>query len=123
MNVSYDRSCHMTFSDAVEAVERLARSHGFIVERTDDLQATLASKGFRIQALRIYELHFAGEEPPFIGVDGEFRRCRMRVYVEGNTVFFSVIRAVGLLEAEDDLAACTREVEQRVTNLVDEIAG
>ncbi len=123
MNVSYDRSCHMTFSDSVEAVERLARSHGFIVERSHDLQATLASKGFRIQALRIYELHFAGEEPPFVGVDGEFRRCRMRVYVEGDTVFVSVIRPMSLLEPGDDLAACAREVERRVTNLVDEIAG
>lgn len=123
MDFSYKRFCQMTFVDAVEAVERCVRSHGFIVERAHDLQATLASKGFEIQPLRIYELQFASDEPPFTGVDGEFRRCRVQVYVEGDAVFVSAIRSTVLMDAEDDSLACFEEIEHRVAELVDEIAG
>ena len=123
MDFSYKRFCQMTFSEAVEAVERSVRSHGFIVERAHDLQATLASKGFEIQPLRIYELQFAGEDPPFTGVDGEFRRCRVQVYVEGDSVFVSAIRSTVLLDAGDEFIGCFEEIEHRVAELVDEIAG
>lgn len=113
----------MTFSDAVEAVERSVRSHGFAVERAHDLQATLASKGFEIQPLRIYELRFAGEEQPFTGVDGELRRCRVQVYVEGDDVYVSAIRSTVLLDSDEETAACILEIEHRVAELVDGIAG
>lgn len=123
MDFSYKRFCQMTFLDAVEAVERCVRSHGFIVERAHDLQATLASKGFEIQPLRIYELQFAGDEPPFKGVDGELRRCRVQVYVEGDAVFVSAIRSTILMEVEDGQLGCFEEIEHRVAELVDEIAS
>ncbi|TDB39691.1 MAG: hypothetical protein D9V44_01650 [Actinobacteria bacterium] len=123
MDFSYKRFCQMTFVDAVEAVERCVRSHGFIVERAHDIQARLASKGFKIQPLRIYELQFASEEPPFTGIDGEFRRCRVQVYVEGDAVFVSAIRSTVLMDADDDSPGCFEEIEHRVADLVDEIAG
>jgi uncharacterized protein (DUF302 family) len=113
----------MTFSHAIEAVERSVRSHGFAIERMHDLQATLASKGFAIQPLRIYELRFAGEEHPFTGVDGEFRRCRVQVYVEGDEVFVAAIRSTVLLEDDaENPTACFEEIEHRVADLVNQIA-
>lgn len=112
----------MTFSDAVEAVERTVRSHGFIVERAHDLQATLASKGFEIQPLRIYELQFAGVEPGAAEIDADFRRCRVQVYVEGDEVFVSAIRSTVLLDERAGSSAFHTEIEHRVAKLVDEIA-
>lgn len=112
----------MTFSHAVEAVERSVRSHGFNIERAHDLQATLASKGFAIQPLRIYELRFAGETSPFTGVDGESRRCRVQVYVEGDDVFVAAIRSTVLLEdSTENAATCFEEIERRVADLVNQI--
>lgn len=122
MDYSYRRSCQMSFSEAVEAVERSVRSHGFVVERAHDLQATLASKGFEIKPLRIYELQFASDEPPFNDVHDDFRRCRVQVYVEGDAVFVSAIRSTVLLETGTQHMSCFEEIERRVAKLVDEIA-
>lgn len=110
----------MTFGEAVEAVERSVRSHGFVVERAHDLQATLAAKGFEIQPLRIYELQFPGDDALLEDVDGEFRRCRIQVYVEGDAVIVSAIRTTVLLDAENGQDERFQALERRVIELVDE---
>jgi uncharacterized protein (DUF302 family) len=57
----YRRECSMDFPRAVEAVEGSLSRHGFSVRTVHDIQATLASKGFRVNAIRIYEVDAPGD--------------------------------------------------------------
>jgi len=121
MDFTYKRVCHKAFEETVEAVERCIRSYGFVVDRTHDLQATLASKGFAIQPLRIYELSAIVRST---GADcgTAFPQCRLHVYVEGEVVYVSAIRSAVLCEAYagEEASGRAQVVEQRVVCLVDE---
>jgi uncharacterized protein (DUF302 family) len=128
---SYKRATHRTFGETVGAVERSIHAHGFAVEHCHDIQATLASKGFAIDPLRIYEI--TGERP-LLG-DGltqpdhpDHRRmamlmpCRVNVFIENAEVVVAVVRPTVMCrvfpEARlDDIAAA---VEAIVVELVDE---
>jgi uncharacterized protein (DUF302 family) len=131
VDYSYRREASREFAQIVGAVERSIRAHGFSVERVHDIQATLASKGFDIEPLRIYEI--TGERP-LLG-DGltdsdhpDHERlellmpCRVNVFVEDDFVVVAAVRPTVMCwvfpEAElDDLA---RAVEAIVVELVDE---
>jgi len=122
MDFTYKRVCHREFEDTVEAVERCIRSYGFVIDRAHDLQATLASKGFAIQPLRIYELSTMIRATSAEPGDAGSLQCRIHVYVEGEVVYVSAIRSAVLyevLEAEDS-STRAQLVEQRVVGLVDE---
>jgi len=120
MDFTYKRVCHRGFDETVNAVERCVRSHGFVIDRAHDLQATLASKGFSIQPLRIYELSTLIEVS---GAEGGITssQCRLHVYVEGEVVYVSAIRSAVLCEVfeADALSSRAQAVEQRVVELVD----
>ncbi len=121
MDFTYKRVCHRKFEETVEAVERCIRSYGFVVDRAHDLQATLASKGFSIQPLRIYELstviHSATPEG-----DASSLQCRLHVYVEGEVVYVSAIRSAVLYDmfGTEDGSVRVQVVEKQVVGLVDE---
>lgn len=121
MDFTYKRVCHRKFEETVEAVERCIRSYGFVVDRAHDLQATLASKGFAIQPLRIYELSTVVHSETSDG-DLSALQCRIHVYVEGEVVYVSAIRSAVLYEVfgAEDGSGRAQMVEQRVVGLVDE---
>jgi uncharacterized protein (DUF302 family) len=52
----YRRESAASFDDAIESVEAALGRHGFTIRIMHDIQATLASKGFRIKPIRIYEV-------------------------------------------------------------------
>jgi uncharacterized protein (DUF302 family) len=111
MEFTYRREGTKTFHETVEAVERTVRSHGFVVSRSHDLQATLASKGFEIQPLRILEI----AEP-----QGAAALCKIHVYAEGDSVWVTAIRPSVLWQVMDRReAAGPDEAEASVVELVD----
>jgi uncharacterized protein (DUF302 family) len=131
VDYSYRREAAHGFRETVGAVERSIRAHGFAVEHVHDIQATLASKGFDIEPLRIYEI--TGERPllgdgladPHHPGHERFELlmpCRVNVFMEEDAVVVAAVRPTVMCrvfpEAElDDLAAA---VEAIVVELVDE---
>lgn len=125
MDFTYKRVGKQDFDSTVEAVESAVRSHGFLLSRSHDIQATLAAKGFHIQPLRVFEVVIA----PTGGADDAERRlvsvCRLHVYVEGDAVIITAIRPTAMSKVFPDPAA-QREaarLEESVVQLVDEVVG
>jgi uncharacterized protein (DUF302 family) len=128
LDYSYRREGTKGYLDTVGAVERCIRARGFTLEHVHDLQATLASKGFAIDPLRIYE--FDGRRPLAAGSideDADARLdllmpCRVNVFVENEKVVVAAVRPTVICsvfpEAELDDAA--RAIEEMVVELVDE---
>ncbi|MGB4582290.1 MAG: DUF302 domain-containing protein [Coriobacteriia bacterium] len=111
MEFTYRREGRRPFSEMVEAVERSVRSHGFDVVRCHDLQATLATKGFEIQPLMVFDIGSAERSVDL---------CKMHVYTEGDVVWVSAIRPVALWqEIGTTDSAMDAEAEASVVSLVD----
>lgn len=117
---SYRRVATNEFERIREAVEREAPLHGFAIAGVHDLQATLASKGFPIQPLCIYELVLDSDLSDQEGA-ALLTPCRLHVYVEGGEVWVGAIRptliALMFPEARIEDLAC--RVEERMVGLVD----
>jgi len=125
MDFTYKRVGSKDFDSTVEAVESAVRSHGFLLSRSHDIQATLEAKGFRIQPLRVFEVVIA----PVAGGDEAERRlvnvCRLHVYVEDDAVVVTAIRPTIMSKVFPDPAAQreANRLERSVVRLVDEVVG
>lgn len=109
---TYRRECTRSFPDAVEAVERSVRLHGFAVVRRHDLQATLAAKGFEIQPLTILDVAIG---------EGDEHLCKLHVYAEGDAVWVTAIRPTVLwnvIEPATEAVSC--KAESTVVAVVDD---
>ncbi|MHB1341937.1 MAG: hypothetical protein ACYC77_01035 [Coriobacteriia bacterium] len=120
---SYKRECPMGFTETIEAVERSVRLHGFVIDRAHDLKATLASKGFDIQPLRIYEITSTTWEDTGRLGEAFAAHCRIHVYEEDGAVYVNAIRPTALCRALEDTGAAQRveAVERSVVQLVDSV--
>jgi uncharacterized protein (DUF302 family) len=131
VDYSYKRVGSRGFSETVCAVERSIRAHGFAVAQMHDIQATLASKGFSIDPLRIYEI--AGRrpllgdgmaEPGHRGHDKLelLMPCRVNVFIEDGDVVVAAVRPTVMCHVFPDkgLDEVARAVEAIVVELVDE---
>ncbi len=131
MEYSYRRVGSRGFADTVGAVERSIHAHGFAVDHVHDLQATLASKGFAIEPLRIYEI--TGRRPLLGGGMAEpghrgheklalLMPCRVNVFVERGDVVVAAMRPTVLCRVfpEAELDEVAQAVEAIVVELVDE---
>jgi uncharacterized protein (DUF302 family) len=131
VDFSYKRVGSRGFTETVCAVERSIRAHGFAVAQMHDIQATLASKGFAIDPLRIYEI--AGRRP-LLG-DGMaepghrgheklelLMPCRVNVFIEDGDVVVAAVRPTVMCQVFPDrgLDEVARAVEAIVVELVDE---
>jgi uncharacterized protein (DUF302 family) len=120
VDYAYKRVGTKSFADTIEAVKRAVELHGFVVQRYHDIQERLASKGFPIRPLVIFEIAPAGER------DDEdialLMPCRINVYEEEGDVVVAALRPT-LFQAvfpEHDLDALATEVERVVVAVVDE---
>ena len=113
----------MGFTETVEAVERSARIHGFVIDRAHDLKATLAAKGFDIQPLRIYEITSIEWEDSGRLAETFAAHCRIHVYEEDGSVYVNAIRPTVLCRVLEDTEAAGRieAVERSVVLLVDAV--
>lgn len=134
MDYSYRRVGQKDFTETVGAVERSIRAHGFAVSHVHDLQATLASKGFAIEPLRIYEIagrrSLLGDgtaEPPRVRGEKMERLmpCRVNVFVEDGDVVVAAVRPTMMCRVfpEAGLDEVAQAVEAIVVELVDEAVG
>ncbi|MGB4594218.1 MAG: DUF302 domain-containing protein [Coriobacteriia bacterium] len=113
----------MGFIATVEAVERAVRAHGFVIDRVHDLKATLASKGFDIQPLRIYEVTSSAWKDSGRRGEAFAAQCRVHVYEEDGSVFVNAIRPTALCRVLDDSDAADRveDVERLLVAFVDAV--
>ncbi len=130
MGYDYRRESAHGFDATLDALEDALQRHGFTSVVVRDLQATLASKGFNIKPIHIYEVGAAsgpsprGAEMPGVG-DARFRRllpCRINVFVEDESVVVTALRPTLLCrvfpdESLEDVAAALETV---LVTVVDE---
>ena len=120
MRYAYRRVTTAPFSRTVEAVERAARAHGFVVLETLDIQASLAAKGFPISPLVIVELGPAeGEKDELVAL---LLPCRLNIYEEDGQVAVAALRPSLFREVypERDLEDAAARLEQAVIAVVDD---
>jgi uncharacterized protein (DUF302 family) len=120
MRYAYRRVTTSPFGQTVEAVESAARSHGFVVLESHDIQASLAAKGFQIRPLVIVELDPPeGEKDELVAL---LLPCRLNIYEEDGEVAVAALRP-SLFRAvypERDLEDAAARLEQAVIAVVDE---
>lgn len=127
LDYSYKRVGTRGYLDTLGAVERSIRAHGFAVSHVHDIQATLASKGFSIDPLRIYEIN---GRRPLLGAGGDaaadkvsmLMPCRVNVFIEDGDVVVAAVRPTVMCQVfpEADLTELAEAVEAIVVELVDE---
>lgn len=125
MDYTYRRVAANGFESTRAAVERSVAAHGFEVRHVHDLQATLASKGFPIQPLCIFELWLADTAQTQTREGKMLMPCRLHVYVEEEAVCVAAIRPtlVAMMFPEVDFAGLDQRVEDSIVGLVDECTG
>jgi uncharacterized protein (DUF302 family) len=129
----YRRESAASFDDAIDSVEAALARHGFTIRIMHDIQATLASKGFRIKPIRIYEVDgpsdpaaSGGGAPASTGdLLARLMPCRINVFVEDEIVVVTALRPSLLCrvfpeEGLDDVAAA---LERVLVAVVDESVG
>lgn len=131
MDYAYKRAGSKSFGEVIGAVERSISAHGFAVEHMHDIQATLASKGFEIEPLRIYEITgrrtLLGDgmaEPGHPGYDkiSHLMPCRINVFIEDEQVMVAAVRptVVCRMFPEAELENLATALDAIVLELVDE---
>lgn len=129
----YRRESSGSFDQSVAAVEAALGRHGFSVSAMHDIQATLASKGFAIKPIRIYEVS-GPRDPAWVGHDaespvgaklGRLMPCRINVFVEDDVVVVTALRPTLLCRVfpEEDLDEVAAALERVLVAVVDESVG
>jgi uncharacterized protein (DUF302 family) len=124
----YRRECSMDFLRAVEAVEGSLSRHGFSVRTVHDIQATLAAKGFRVNAIRIYEVDAPGDPAAQTTTAAggsklaKLMPCRVNVFEDGGHVVVTVLRPTLLCRVfpDEDLDDAAHALERVLVAVVDE---
>jgi uncharacterized protein (DUF302 family) len=129
----YRRECSCGFDEAVELVEAALGRHGFTIRIMHDIQATLASKGFHIKPIRIYEVEGPGDPNASVGAQPESSEsrlmrlmpCRINVFAEGDTVVVTALRPTLLCRVfpEEELDEVAGALERVLVAVVDEAVG
>ncbi len=113
------------FDEAVSAVEAAAKAKGFNVLAVHDVKATLESKGFSRDPLKIVEICNARYVSQVLAKDIKIALmlpCPVAVYVERGKTFISTLRpkVLGDFYPAADIAGIAAEVERIVLAIVDE---
>jgi uncharacterized protein (DUF302 family) len=127
----YRRECSCDFDQAVELVEAALARHGFTIRIMHDIQATLASKGFQIKPIRIYEVDGPGDPAVGGGPESPEARlarlmpCRINVFVEDETVVVTALRPTLLCRVfpEEGLDEVAGALERVLVAVVDDAVG
>ena len=130
MDCAYKRVTEMGFEDTVDAVERSIGENGFAVACLHDVQAALASKGFPIMPLRIYEIvdRPSAKEDRWGTADVELLLpCRIYVHCEqgSGSCVVTALKPTLMCEVfpEAGLEEAAARMEGAVEHLVDDAVG
>jgi uncharacterized protein (DUF302 family) len=126
----YRRECSCDFDEATELVEAALARHGFTIRIMHDIQATLASKGFHIKPIRIYEVEGPGDPNASVAGGAESAEarlmrlmpCRINVFLEDETVVVTALRPTLLCRVfpEEELDDVAGALERVLVAVVDE---
>lgn len=118
MDYAYKRCGTSGFTEAIEAVERSVRDHGFIVQQRHDIGAALAAKGFQIRPLVIFEVAPAKEVDDPVTL---IMPCRINVYEDGNDVVVAALRPslFSSVFPEHELDDIVDRFERHIVEIVD----
>jgi uncharacterized protein (DUF302 family) len=123
VDFAYKKRAAADFEQTIEAVERVARDHGFAVRHSYDITAALAAKGFPIRPLVIFEI--VPEEDALDDAVALIMPCRIHVYEESAEVVVAALRPTlfSAVFPEHDLDAIAQRVEREMIEVVDAAAG
>lgn len=128
MEIDYTVATDKSYADAVEAVQQAARAHGFRVQFTHDVAATLAEKGFHREPVSIIEMCNAKHAHEVLAADvriGLMLPCPVMVYESDGQVSISTMRPSLIAQFFPDarIDDVAREVEAAIIAIIDEAAG
>jgi uncharacterized protein (DUF302 family) len=110
--------------EATAAVETQTKEHGFSVLHTHDVHATLTSKGFPCEPLRIVEVCNAKHASRVLAADVKtalMLPCPISVYRQGEKTYISALRPTAMADfyPEADISDVAAEVERAVVGIVE----
>lgn len=128
MEIDYTVATDKSYADAVEAVQEAAKAHGFRVQFTHDVAATLAEKGFHREPVSIIEMCNAKHAHEVLAADvriGLMLPCPVMVYESDGQVSISTMRPSLIAQFFPDarIDDVAREVEAAMVAIIDEAAA
>ncbi|HLA00282.1 MAG TPA: DUF302 domain-containing protein [Thermodesulfovibrionales bacterium] len=124
-NFDYTVETTKSFDEAVAAIEAKSKEKGFGVLHIHDVKATLASKGFDREPLKIIEICNAKYASQVLTKDIKISLmlpCPISVYVEGGKTYISTLRpkVISDFYPRADIQSMAEEVDRIVLSIVDE---
>ncbi len=124
-NFDYTVETNKTFDEAVSAIETKSKEKGFGVLHIHDVKATLASKGFDREPLKIIEICNAKYASQVLAKDIKISLmlpCPISVYVEDGKTYISTLRpkVISDFYPRADIQSVAEEVDRIVLSIVDE---
>lgn len=118
VDYAYKRVGTRGFRDTIESVEQSVVLHGFVVQACHDIQGRLASKGFPIRPLIIFEIAPARPDEELALI----MPCRIHVYEEDGQVIVAALRPTLFVAVfpEHRLDSLAAQVEETVVRMVDD---
>ncbi len=119
MDFAYKKAHTGGFAATLEAVERAARARGFAVVELHDIRQTLATKGFEIRPLSIFELTLVSGDA--VSAMDLLLPVRVNVYEEGELVWVAALRPTLFCQVypEHELDELAARLEDDVAAVVD----
>ncbi len=113
------------FDEAVAAIEAKSKEKGFGVLHVHDVKATLASKGFDREPLKIIEICSAKYASQVLVKDIKISLmlpCPISVYVDDGKTYISTLRpkVISDFYPQADIRAIAEDVDRIVLSIVDD---
>ncbi|NWF51767.1 MAG: DUF302 domain-containing protein [Nitrospirae bacterium] len=121
----YTVETNKTFDEAVTTIEAKSKEKGFGVLHIHDVKATLASKGFDREPLKIIEICNAKYASQVLEKDIKISLmlpCPISVYVAGGKTYISALRPKVIADfyPNADIKELAEEVDRIVLSIIDE---
>ncbi|BCV21404.1 DUF302 domain-containing protein [Moorella sp. Hama-1] len=123
-DLSYTVTTDKDFADAVRAVEEATAAQGMKVQHVHDVQATLKSKGYDSEPLKIIEICNARYAHEVLARDvmiSLMMPCKVNVYTREGKTYISALRPTMLAEffPHADLKEVANQVDAKIRAIVD----
>lgn len=121
----YTVETRKSFDEAVAVIEAKSKEKGFGVLHIHDVKATLASKGFDREPLKIIEICNAKYASQVLAKDIKISLmlpCPISVYAEGGKTYISTLRPKMIADfyPQADIKDIAEDVDRIVLSIVDE---
>ncbi|MGI9862560.1 DUF302 domain-containing protein [Moorella naiadis] len=123
-DLSYTVTTDKDFAAAVKAVEEATAAQGMKVQHVHDVQATLKSKGYDSEPLKIIEICNARYAHEVLARDvmiSLMMPCKVNVYTREGKTYISALRPTMLAEffPQADLKEVANQVDAQIRGIVD----